>query len=53
MKADKDLLEMVFSNFIINAIDAIELDDNEEGSIQIEYIKNDSINSFHDINCRF
>lgn len=35
--ADKDLLEMMFSNFIINAIDAIELDDQEDGVIDIIY----------------
>ncbi|MBU0720630.1 two-component sensor histidine kinase [bacterium] len=44
LNADKDLLEMLFSNFIINAIDAIELDENEEGSVEIVY-ENDA--SFH------
>ncbi len=34
---DKDLLDMLFSNFIINAIDAIEQDDKEEGIIKISY----------------
>ena len=34
---DKDLLDMLFSNFIINAIDAIEQDDKEEGVIKIDY----------------
>ncbi len=34
---DKDLLEMLFSNFITNAIDAIELDENEEGNIELLY----------------
>ena len=37
LNADKDLLDMLFSNFIINAIDAIELDDEEEGVIEITY----------------
>ncbi|MDD3817985.1 MAG: ATP-binding protein [Thiovulaceae bacterium] len=37
INGDKDLLEMLFSNFIINAIDAIELDENEEGTIEIVY----------------
>lgn len=37
INADKDLLEMLFSNFIINAIDAIELDDEEEGVIEVLY----------------
>jgi len=44
LNADRDLLEMLFSNFITNAIDAIELDDNEEGSVEIVY-ENDEI--FH------
>ncbi len=35
---------MLFSNFIINAIDAIELDDNEEGEIEIIY---EADNRFH------
>ena len=35
LNADIDLLDMLFSNFIINAIDAIELDDEEEGKIEI------------------
>ena len=34
---DKDLLEMLFSNFIANAIDAIEGDEEDEGTISIEY----------------
>jgi len=37
LNADKDLLEMLFSNFIINAIDAIELDEEEEGIVEIVY----------------
>ena len=37
INADKDLLEMLFSNFIINAIDAIELDDEDEGVIELVY----------------
>ena len=37
INADKDLLEMLFSNFIINAIDAIELDEEEEGVIEVTY----------------
>ena len=37
INADKDLLEMLFSNFIANAIDAIELDENEDGTIEISY----------------
>ena len=37
LNADKDLLEMLFSNLIINAIDAIEADDDEEGRIVIKH----------------
>jgi len=37
LNADKDLLEMLFTNLIINAIDAIECDDNEEGAVEIKY----------------
>jgi len=44
LNADKDLLDMLFSNFIINAIDAIELDENEEGVIELTY---DSDNTYH------
>ncbi|MBN2816163.1 MAG: HAMP domain-containing histidine kinase [Campylobacterales bacterium] len=45
--ADKDLLEMLFSNFIANAIDAIELDDNEEGSVRIEYKSSPKNHTFY------
>jgi len=37
INADKDLLEMMFSNFLTNAIDAIELDDNDDGVVEISY----------------
>lgn len=37
MSGDFDLLDMVFSNFIFNAIDAIEEDDNENGKITIKH----------------
>jgi len=37
LNADKDLLEMLFTNLIINAIDAIECDDHEEGAVKIKY----------------
>lgn len=37
--ADRDLLEMMFSNFIINAIDAIELDEKDDGVVEIIYTK--------------
>ena len=37
LNADRDLLDMLFSNFFINAIDAIELDDEEDGVIELTY----------------
>jgi len=37
LNADKDLLEMLFTNLIINAIDAIESDDEDEGTIEIKH----------------
>ncbi len=37
LNADKDLLEMMFMNFLTNAIDAIELSDDEEGSVELSY----------------
>ena len=37
MYADKDLLEMLFANFITNAIDAIEEDEKEDGEIVITH----------------
>ncbi len=47
LNADKDLLEMLFSNFIINAIDAIELDDEEEGVIEIEHFEDSEFHYFY------
>jgi len=47
LNADKDLLEMLFSNFIINAIDAIELDDEDEGSIEIVYKPDTKYHKFY------
>jgi len=44
---DKDLLEMLFSNFIINAIDAIELDDEEDGVIEISYSQDEEFHKFY------
>jgi len=37
INGDKDLLEMLFSNFLANAIDAIELDENDSGVVEISY----------------
>ena len=35
--ADKELISMVFSNFVFNAIDAIEEDEADEGVVEIAY----------------
>jgi len=44
---DKDLLEMMFTNFLFNAIDAIELDDeSEEGSVELEYAADETHHIF-------
>ncbi|AVK81494.1 two-component sensor histidine kinase [Campylobacter fetus subsp. testudinum] len=37
ISGDIDLLDMVFSNFIFNAIDAIEEDESETGTVKIEH----------------
>ncbi|MFT5660730.1 MAG: two-component system NtrC family sensor kinase [Sulfurimonas sp.] len=47
LHADKDLLEMLFSNFITNAIDAIELDDNESGKVEIIYENDVTLHKFY------
>ena len=47
MNADKDLLEMLFSNFLTNAIDAIELDDNDYGVIEIRYESDEKFHKFY------
>ncbi|TKI70389.1 HAMP domain-containing histidine kinase [Sulfurimonas crateris] len=47
LNADKDLLEMLFSNFLTNAIDAIELDDNDYGSVEILYESDDEFHKFY------
>ena len=47
LDADKDLLEMLFSNFIANAIDAIELDDEDDGVIEITYKVDDEYHHFY------
>ncbi|MBA1432395.1 MAG: HAMP domain-containing histidine kinase [Epsilonproteobacteria bacterium] len=39
LNGDKDLLEMLFSNFIANAIDAIEADESESGVVEIRHTK--------------
>ncbi len=37
LEGDSDLLSMLFTNFIFNAIDAIEEDENDEGDVRIAY----------------
>ncbi len=44
---DMELLIMMFSNFIVNAIDAIELGDDEVGVVEIEYKNNDKFHYFY------
>ena len=43
---DFDLLEILFSNFLFNAIDAIELDDEDEGIVEMSYKYEDSLHKF-------
>ncbi|HEY9202796.1 MAG TPA: HAMP domain-containing sensor histidine kinase [Sulfurimonas sp.] len=47
LNADKDLLEMLFSNFLTNAIDAIELDENDCGSVEILYERDGEFHKFY------
>jgi len=37
LNGDLDLLSMLFSNFVFNAIDAIEEDGNDEGTVRLDY----------------
>ena len=46
LSADKDLLEMMFSNFLANAIDAIELSDDESGEVVLRYENNGEFHIF-------
>lgn len=46
LDGDRDLLEMLFTNFIANAIDAIEEDENEIGKIEIRYIEDQQFHKF-------
>lgn len=47
LEGDLDLLGMLFSNFIFNAIDAIELDDeHEEGNVEIVYTFEEGFHRF-------
>lgn len=44
---DKDLLEILFTNFIANAIDAIEEDDEESGVVKIQHNEDNNYHIFH------
>lgn len=46
LAGDADLLAMMFSNFIFNAIDAIELDDEESGMIEMTYARDEQYHVF-------
>lgn len=46
LSGDLDLLSMLFSNFVFNAIDAIELDDEEEGEIEIVHTREEGFHVF-------
>jgi len=46
INGDKDLLEMMFSNFLANAIDAIELVESDDGLVEITYENNDNYHIF-------
>lgn len=46
LEGDLDLLTMLFTNFVFNAIDAIELDEEEEGMIEILHFKEGSHHTF-------
>ncbi|MDD2267420.1 HAMP domain-containing sensor histidine kinase [Sulfuricurvum sp.] len=43
---DLDLLSMLFSNFVFNAIDAIELDEEDEGTIEIVHHQEGPVHTF-------
>lgn len=47
LNGDLDLLSMMFSNFVFNAIDAIELDDKESGFVKIEHKQSDEFHEFY------
>ncbi len=46
LEGDLDLLSMLFTNLIFNAIDAIELDDNETGSVEMTYMFDENFHIF-------
>jgi two-component system NtrC family sensor kinase/two-component system sensor histidine kinase AtoS len=47
INGDRDLLEMLFSNFLTNAIDAIELDDNDDGEVEVVYKRDEKFHKFY------
>ncbi len=47
LHGDFDLLLMMFSNFLINAIDAIELDDEDEGIVEFSYKQDGEFHHFY------
>ncbi len=47
MNADLDLLELVFSNFLFNAIDAIEESEDESGEVALRYAFEDGRHNFY------
>jgi len=46
IEADFDLLEILFTNFLFNAIDAIELDDEDDGTVEIVYENDGEFHKF-------
>jgi len=46
LEADFDLLEILFTNFLFNAIDAIELDDEEDGKVEMLYENDGEFHKF-------
>lgn len=46
LHGDLELLTMLFSNFVFNAIDAIELDEEEEGNIEIIHMQAQGVHTF-------
>ena len=47
LNSDMNLIEMLFTNFLFNAIDAIELDDNEDGSIELIHKIDEDFHRFY------
>jgi two-component system NtrC family sensor kinase/two-component system sensor histidine kinase AtoS len=46
LQGDMDLLVMLFSNFIFNAIDAIEFDERESGTIKLLHVRQEKYHLF-------